>query len=81
MKAHLIEQNELIAMGPDLLVDVTHYEVAISRLKEQLPSDKPFNPTQVKDILGVSRKYLIPFLESLDQQGWTKRVENERVWV
>jgi selenocysteine-specific elongation factor len=33
-----------------------------------------------KDVLDLSRKYMIPFLEKLDAMGLTKRVENKRVW-
>jgi len=81
VKAYLLDQHEFVAMGPDFIVEAGNYQKAVASLKEQLPADVAFNPTQVKDILGVSRKYLIPFLESLDQQGLTKRVDNERVWV
>ncbi len=32
-----------------------------------------------KEIIGVSRKYAIPYLEFLDRSGVTKRVGNYRV--
>ena len=39
-----------------------------------------FEVGDAKEILGLSRKYMIPFLERLDAKGLTKRVENKRVW-
>lgn len=43
-------------------------------------TDSEFEIKQAKDILGLSRKLLIPFLEKLDQTGYTERVENKRIW-
>jgi selenocysteine-specific elongation factor len=40
-----------------------------------------FEVGEAKDILDLSRKYMIPFLERLDAKGLTKRVGNKRIWV
>jgi selenocysteine-specific elongation factor len=40
-----------------------------------------FEVSEAKNTLDMSRKYLIPFLECLDEKGLTKRVENKRVWT
>ena len=34
---------------------------------------------QARDLLGSSRKFIIPLLEYLDAQGFTIRKDNERV--
>ncbi|WP_100523500.1 selenocysteine-specific translation elongation factor [Mycobacteroides abscessus] len=81
VKVYLIEQENFVAMGPDLIVDAATYWATVNNLQEQLPQGSPFSTPQVKDILNVSRKYLIPFLESLDDHGLTKRQENERIWI
>jgi selenocysteine-specific elongation factor len=39
-----------------------------------------FEIAEAKDILGLSRKLMIPFLEKLDRLDLTIRVENKRVW-
>jgi selenocysteine-specific elongation factor len=39
-----------------------------------------FEVGDAKEVLDLSRKYMIPFLERLDANGYTKRVENKRVW-
>ncbi|WP_134704765.1 selenocysteine-specific translation elongation factor [Ammoniphilus sp. YIM 78166] len=81
VKAYLIEQESFVSMGPDFIVDAPTYWEMVNNLQQELPQGTPFSTPQVKDILNVSRKYLIPFLESLDDQGLTKRVENERIWI
>jgi selenocysteine-specific elongation factor len=39
-----------------------------------------FAPTDLREMLGFSRKYLIPFLEYCDRKGYTQRQGNGRVW-
>ncbi|MGE4413348.1 MAG: SelB C-terminal domain-containing protein, partial [Candidatus Caldatribacteriota bacterium] len=52
------------------------------RMKEQiveyLKVHKSITLEEVRNILGMSRKYMIPFLERLDQEGITIRQENKR---
>jgi selenocysteine-specific elongation factor len=81
VKAFLIEQHRFVPMGEQFLVGHFPYEQTVKQLRQQFPPDAPFSTPQVKEVLGLSRKYLIPFLESLDDQGLTRRLENERVWI
>jgi selenocysteine-specific elongation factor len=37
-------------------------------------------PTDLREMLGFSRKYLIPFLEYCDKKGYTSRQGNGRIW-
>ncbi len=81
VKTFLLDQPDFVSMGPDFIVNAKVYNQTIEQLKQQLSLDVPFSTPQIKEILGYSRKYLIPFLESLDEHGVTKRMENERVWI
>ncbi|WP_462409639.1 selenocysteine-specific translation elongation factor [Neobacillus sp. Marseille-QA0830] len=54
------------------------FKEAVSKLKVKTGSD--FEVGEAKDILDLSRKYIIPFLERLDAKGITIRAENKRVW-
>jgi selenocysteine-specific elongation factor len=40
---------------------------------------KEITPQDIKDLLGISRKYAIPLLEYLDAQRVTVRVGDKRV--
>ncbi|PYP41532.1 MAG: selenocysteine-specific translation elongation factor, partial [Gemmatimonadetes bacterium] len=45
----------------------------------ELAAAQPITPAQVRDRLGLSRKYLIPLLEWADRTGVTRRVGDARV--
>lgn len=51
---------------------------AAVRLRDAFGS-RPFTTAQAKDLLNISRKYLIPLLEHFDAIGVTKRAGEERV--
>lgn len=51
---------------------------AVEKLRDK--TGKEFEVGDAKEVLDLSRKYMIPFLEKLDSTGLTKRVENKRIW-
>lgn len=55
------------------------FQFALTKMKEQLGSE--FAIADVRDVLKITRKYLIPFLETLDSYGITKRQGNTRIWL
>lgn len=55
------------------------YKKAVNELKGK--TDRRFNITEAKELLGLSRKYMIPFLERLDKDGHTVRINDERKWI
>ena len=55
---------------------------AVGRMVEalgQLEASRVYSPAELREVLGVSRKYLIPFLEFCDRKGITERRESGRV--
>ena len=53
----------------------------MEKLRQSIPEGALITPSVAKDSLGLSRKYLIPFLESLDVHKLTKRTEEGRFWL
>jgi selenocysteine-specific elongation factor len=51
----------------------------VSALREGMRADRTFAPQEIRDMIGVSRKYLIPFLEYCDRTGVTERRADGRV--
>jgi len=51
----------------------------IDRMRAVLEPGRIYSPAELKEVLGVSRKYLIPFLEYCDRQGITERRPTGRV--
>ena len=52
----------------------------LGRLEAAMSGSGEFAPTDLRETLGVSRKYLIPFLEFCDKRGYTVRQGNGRIW-
>ena len=52
----------------------------LRRLEQGMAGRGELAPTDLREMLGVSRKFLIPFLEYCDKRGYTARVGNGRVW-
>ncbi|KON90369.1 translation elongation factor [Sporosarcina globispora] len=56
-----------------------HFRGAVEVLKKSTAAE--FEVGDAKEVLGLSRKYMIPFLEKLDSLGITRRAENKRIWI
>jgi selenocysteine-specific elongation factor len=52
----------------------------VDTLRARMETGKPYAPAEIRDFLGSSRKYLIPFLEYCDRVGLTRREPQGRVW-
>ncbi len=74
-----IEQGELINMSEKWVWTEQCWQETIDLLRSNCKADT-ISISDVKDTLGLSRKYIIPILEMMDQLGITKRVGETRAW-
>lgn len=51
----------------------------VTRLRERMVPGREYSPADLRDVIGLSRKYLIPFLEFCDRRGVTERRSAGRV--
>jgi selenocysteine-specific elongation factor len=72
------EQNLVVPLDDKLAYHFVVFSEAVNTLQEATGDE--FDISAAKDTLGLSRKFLIPFLETLDSRGYTVRVENKRKW-
>jgi selenocysteine-specific elongation factor len=79
LKKFLEEQEWIISLDDQYFYYGEVFSNAVTLLKKGTSLE--FEVGEAKEILGLSRKYMIPFLERLDVKGLTKRVENKRVWA
>lgn len=79
IKYFLEEEGKLVSLDEQYYWHGDIFNVAVQRLKSETNSE--FDIGEAKQILGLSRKLMIPFLEKLDQLRLTKRAENKRVWI
>jgi selenocysteine-specific elongation factor len=52
----------------------------VDTLRGRMQAGRAYGPSEIRDMLGSSRKYLIPFLEYCDRIGVTRREAEGRVW-
>jgi selenocysteine-specific elongation factor len=69
----LERQGRIVQVATDRYYDRSVLDAMIARLKGKLAPGQTYAPTQLRDVLGISRKYLIPFLEFCDRNGITER--------
>lgn len=74
-----IEQGYIVALTDKIVWTTTTWEQAVQQLRAHC-TETTISIAAVKEVLGLSRKYIIPFLERLDQQGITKRIGEVRTW-
>jgi selenocysteine-specific elongation factor len=54
-------------------------EELVQRLRDGMTEGREYSPSELREVLGLSRKYLIPFLEYCDRKRITERRATGRV--
>jgi selenocysteine-specific elongation factor len=75
----LERQGRIVQVETDRYYDRSTLDGMIARLTEKLVPGQVYVPAQLRDVLGFSRKYLIPFLEYCDRNGITERRGEGRI--
>ncbi|SFA71849.1 MULTISPECIES: selenocysteine-specific translation elongation factor [unclassified Bacillus (in: firmicutes)] len=78
MKRFLETSGMIVPLDDQYFYHVEPFNNAVERLRQKTGAE--FEVGEAKDVLELSRKYIIPFLERLDEKGITNRVENKRIW-
>ncbi|MFN7989809.1 MAG: selenocysteine-specific translation elongation factor [Thermoanaerobaculia bacterium] len=74
---HLLKSGALVRLSPEVFV---HAEVLAGvEAKVAAQKGRTMSVADFRDLLGLSRKYLIPLLEHLDRKRVTRRVGDARV--
>jgi selenocysteine-specific elongation factor len=74
----LADQGILVKLKDEVILHRDAVEEAKRAVSDAIRRQGPLEPGKLRDVLGTSRKYLIPLLEHLDDIGLTVRVENKR---
>jgi selenocysteine-specific elongation factor len=78
LKRFLEEQGLLVALDEQYYWHGDIFNDAVEAMRSKTGAE--FEVGDAQEVLALSRKYMIPFLERLDSKGYTKRVENKRLW-
>ena len=75
----LVESRRLVRVKESLFFHADALEVIQEKLVALLRERKEIGPGDIKDLLGISRKFAIPLLEFFDTRRVTTRVGERRV--
>jgi selenocysteine-specific elongation factor len=75
----LIEQGRILKFADGVLFTREVYEEAVQRLVAYMRKYRTMTVSEARDILGTSRKYILPLLEHLDALRITRRQGDNRV--
>jgi selenocysteine-specific elongation factor len=78
LKHYLVRTNKVIALDEKHFVSRSHLKEAIKKLREKTRDE--FELQDAKEVLQLSRKYLVPFMELVDRLKLTVRIETKRQW-
>ncbi|GAC1350664.1 MAG: selenocysteine-specific translation elongation factor [Ktedonobacteraceae bacterium] len=77
--AALIEQGQVVKLGDGVLFLRETYDEAIAIIVSYLHEHGTITVAEARDVLGGTRKYILPLLEHLDALKVTRRAGDERV--
>lgn len=71
LSIYLLEQNKIVKLTEKIMLHKNNYEKLINLVVEYLKKEETLTIQQAKELLQVSRKYLIPLMELLDREKIT----------
>ena len=77
---HLVRAQRVVQVEDNRYYTPDAVRELLDRLQKGMAGKGELAPTALREVLGFSRKFLIPFLEYCDKRGYTSRSGNGRVW-
>ncbi len=78
----MLEREQLVvAVDSGRFYAAEEVERLITKLRDGMTETREYSPSELREVLGLSRKYLIPFLEYCDRKRVTERRATGRVRV
>ncbi len=76
---HLVAQGRLVRVSEEVVFARAAYDRAVDLLARFIRRNGSVTVAQARDLLGSSRKFVLPLLEWLDAQKITRRVGDDRI--
>lgn len=76
----LYHAGELIRLDDEIFILKGLYDKSQDILKDYIRKNGSITVAEFRDLLDTNRKITLALLESFDQQGLTRRVEDKRFW-
>ncbi len=75
----LVDGGSIVRLKDDVLLHADAVKEAVELITRAIGEKGPIEAAAFRDLVGTSRKYVIPLLEHLDELGVTQRIENKRI--
>ena len=75
----LEREGAVIPVDSERYYEVGALTLLVARLRNEMVGGREYSPSELREVIGLSRKYLIPFLEYCDRRGITERRSVGRV--
>ena len=76
----LEREGRVVAVEPERYYAAASVDALVERLRADMMAGREYSPAELRELLGFSRKFLIPFLEYCDRRGFTTRGATGRSW-
>ena len=76
---YLIQAERVVKVSEEVVFSYKGYRQMVDMVVQHARNEGSITVAQARNLLGSSRKYVLPLLEHLDQQRVTRRVGDERV--
>jgi selenocysteine-specific elongation factor len=76
---YLVADGRVVRVNDDTAFARSAYDDAVNRLRVHLTEHRTLTVAAARDVLGSSRRYVLPLLEWLDAQKITRRVGDDRI--
>ena len=74
-----VANQHLVEIAGKIYLHAMHEETLRQRVQEMIEAGSDGSVSAIRQELGSSRKYMVPFLEYLDRIGFTQRDGDRRV--
>jgi selenocysteine-specific elongation factor len=81
MLSLLIDEKEIIDLGPDLVLSKKAFTEMKTAVTDFIAKNGPATVSELRQMLQTSRRTVVPFLERLDREHITRRVGDQRTLV
>jgi selenocysteine-specific elongation factor len=76
---YLERRRRIVQVEPDRYYAASALDAIVADLRRGTETGRAYGPSELRELLGVSRKYLIPLLEYCDRQSVTVRRDAGRI--
>ena len=75
----LADAGEVVPIGEGIVYEAEAYQRITEQVVEHIRANGQITVAETRDLLGSSRKYVLPLLQSMDARRLTRRIGDDRV--